>query len=56
MTRTYPNFTTVLDDYLQDPQFAVDFLLDALEEEDFDVFLLALQDIKKIHHKHPSDA
>lgn len=49
MTRTYPNFTTVLDDYLQDPQFAADFLSGALEEEDFDVFLLALKDIMRVH-------
>lgn len=49
MARVYPNFTSVLDDYLQDPQFAADFLSEALAEEDFDVFLLALKDIMRVH-------
>lgn len=49
MTHAHPNFTSVLDDYLKDPQFAADFLSEALAEEDFDVFLLALRDIMRVH-------
>jgi DNA-binding phage protein len=49
MTRKYPNFTSLLDDYLQDPPFAADFLLETLAEDDFDVFLLALKDVQRVH-------
>ncbi|HUD00956.1 MAG TPA: hypothetical protein VMR37_01390 [Rhabdochlamydiaceae bacterium] len=49
MTYTHPNFTSVLDDYLQDPQFSADFLSETLAEEDFDLFLLALKDIMRVY-------
>lgn len=49
MTKELRNFTTLLDEYLKEPQFAADFLTEALEEENFDVFLLSLKDIIRVH-------
>ena len=49
MTKELRNFTTLLDDYLKEPQFAADFLTEALEEENFDIFLLSLKDIIRVH-------
>ena len=49
MTDKHLNFTSLLDDYLKDPLFAADFLSEALAEEDFDVFLLSLKDVLRIH-------
>lgn len=42
-------FTDVLDRFLQDEQFAADFLSQALQEKDFDVFFLSIKDIVRVH-------
>lgn len=49
MTRSYRKFTDVLDTFLKDPQFAADFLTDALAEEDLNLFLVSLKDILRVH-------
>lgn len=42
-------FTQLLDQYLQDPTFAAEFLSEALEEDDFESFLLSLKDVVRVH-------
>ncbi|MCE5318961.1 MAG: helix-turn-helix domain-containing protein [Parachlamydia sp.] len=44
----YRNFTELLDEHLKDPDFAAEFLSQALEE-DFSTFLLSLKDVIRIH-------
>ncbi len=45
----YRKFIDFLDDYLKDEQVAADFLTHALEEEDFETFLLSLKDVVRVH-------
>jgi probable addiction module antidote protein len=49
MKKKYRKFTEVMDNLLQDPKFAADFLSEALEQEDFDTFLLSLKDVIRVH-------
>lgn len=49
MTKKLRKFTEILDDYLKDEKFAAEFLSQALEEEDFTVFLLSLKDVIRVH-------
>ena len=49
MSRKYRKYTEVLDEMLQDPQFAAEFLSDALQEEDFETFLMSLRDVVRVH-------
>ena len=49
MSKKYRKFTEVLDEMLQDPEFAADFLSEALEQEDFNTFLLSLKDVIRVH-------
>lgn len=42
-------FSDFLEEYLEDEQVAADFLTHALEEEDFETFLLSLKDVVKFH-------
>lgn len=45
----YRNFNDFLDEYLKDEQVAADFLSQALEEEDFETFILSLKDVIRVH-------
>jgi probable addiction module antidote protein len=38
-----------LDEHLKDEEFAAEFLSQALEEEDFSVFLMSLKDVMRMH-------
>jgi probable addiction module antidote protein len=49
MTKKYRKFTQLLDEYLKDEKFAAEFLSQALEEEDFNTFLLSLKDVIRVH-------
>ncbi|MFC2049305.1 addiction module antidote protein [Chlamydiota bacterium] len=49
MSRKFRKFTELLDEYLQDEEFAAEFLSQALEEEDFSTFLLSLKDVIRVH-------
>jgi len=44
-------FNDLLDEYLQDPEFATSFLNQALEDEDIEAFKLSLKDIIKVRGK-----
>ncbi|NJP11535.1 MAG: hypothetical protein HC866_20385 [Leptolyngbyaceae cyanobacterium RU_5_1] len=44
MTRSVP-FSTVLNDYLKDPEKAIAYLQSALEEGDTELFLVTLRDV-----------
>lgn len=48
MTEIYRNFTNLLDDFLKDHQFAADFLIEALDEDDIRVFLMSLKDVVSV--------
>ena len=48
--RKHHNFTSILDEYLQDPHFAANFLSEALAEGDFDLFFLALKDVMRAYN------
>jgi probable addiction module antidote protein len=41
----YKKFTELLDEYLQDDDFAAEFLSQALEEDNFSSFLMSLKDL-----------
>jgi probable addiction module antidote protein len=45
----YRKFTELLDEHLKDPDFAAEFLSQALEEENFSTFLLSLKDVIRVH-------
>ncbi len=45
----FRKFTEVLDEFLQDEQFAADFLSQSLEEGDFATFLVSLKDVIRVH-------
>ncbi len=47
--KRYRNFNELLDEYLKDPRFAAEFLSEALEQEDFETFLLSLRDVIRVH-------
>lgn len=49
MKRRHRKFTEVMDEFLKDPGFAAEFLSDALEQEDFNTFLLSLKDVIRVH-------
>lgn len=49
MTRSYRTFTSLLDDFLKNPQFAADFLSESLAERDFATFLMSLKDVIRVH-------
>jgi len=43
------SLTELLDEYLQNPEFAVSFLNQALADEDVEAFSLSLKDIIRVH-------
>lgn len=45
----YRKFTELLDEHLKDEEFAAEFLSQALDEEDFSVFLTTLKDVIRVH-------
>lgn len=45
----YRKFTDLLDEMLKDPQFAAEFLLQTLEEEDVETFLMSLRDVERVY-------
>ncbi len=49
MSRKHRKFEELLDEFLEDPQFAADFLSDALQHEDVETFLMSLRDIVRVH-------
>ena len=49
MKKKYRKFTELMDEMLQNPKYAADFLSEALEQEDFKTFLLALKDVIRAH-------
>lgn len=49
MSRGHRKFQELLDEFLEDPQFAADFLSDALQHEDVETFLMSLRDIVRVH-------
>lgn len=49
MKKKYRKFTELMDEMLEDPEFAAEFLSDALEHEDFQTFLLSLKDVIRVH-------
>jgi len=49
MSKKYRKFTQLMDEMLQDPEFAAEFLSEALEYEDFQTFLLSLKDVIRVH-------
>lgn len=49
MKAKYRKFTEMMDEMLQNPDFAAEFLSDALEQEDFNTFLLSLKDVIRVH-------
>lgn len=46
--KKFRKFTELLDEYLRDKELAAEFLSQALEEEDFDTFLLSLKDVIRV--------
>ena len=47
--KKHRKFTELLDEYLQDKEFAAEFLSQSLKEEDFSTFLLSLKDVIRVH-------
>lgn len=49
MKNKYRSVDELLDDYLQNPEFAVSFLNHALADEDIEAFKLSLKDVIRVH-------
>lgn len=45
------SFEELLEEYLENPEFAMSFLNQALADEDFEAFKLSLKDIIRVHGK-----
>jgi probable addiction module antidote protein len=45
----YRSFTELLDEYLDNPKFAMSFLNQALADEDIEAFTLSLKDIMRVY-------
>ena len=46
--KTYESYTAFLQDRLKDPELAMAYLNEALQDEDKNVFLLALKDVLEL--------
>lgn len=51
MTAKFRSFEELLDEYLENPEFAMSFLNQALADEDVEAFKLSLRDIIRVHGK-----
>jgi len=51
MKNKYRSIDDLLEEYLQDPEFAMSFLNQALADEDIDALKLSLKDIIRVHGK-----
>lgn len=51
MKPKYRSFEELLDEYLENPEFAMSFLNQALADEDVEAFKLSLKDIIRVHGK-----
>lgn len=51
MKTKFRSFSELLDEYLEDPEFATSFLNQALADEDMEAFKLSLTDIIRAHGK-----
>jgi len=51
MKNKFRTIDDLLEEYLQDPQFALSFLNQALADEDVEAFQLSLKDIIRVHGK-----
>ncbi len=49
MKNKYRSIDDLLEDYLHDPEFAMSFLNQALEDEDVDALKVSLKDIIRVH-------
>lgn len=49
MKKNFRSFEELLDEYLENPEFAVSFLNQALEDEDIEAFQLSLKDVIRVH-------
>lgn len=47
--KNFRSFDDLLDEHLQDKEFAAEFLAYALENEDFETFLTCLKDVMRVH-------
>jgi probable addiction module antidote protein len=45
----YPKFDDILDEFLEDPNFAAGFLTESLKDGNLTVFLTALEDVIRVH-------
>lgn len=51
MKNKFRSIDQLLDEYLQNPKFALSFLNQALADEDIEAFKLSLKDIIRVHGK-----
>src|SRR5580692_10980966 len=51
MSNKFRSFEELLDEYLENPKFAMSFLNQALADEDVEAFKLSLKDIIRVHGK-----
>lgn len=49
MKNKYRSIDDLLEEYLHDPEFAISFLNQALEDEDVDALKMSLKDIIRVH-------
>lgn len=49
MKNKYRSIDQLLDEYLQNPEFAISFLNQALLDEDIEAFKLSLKDVIRVH-------
>lgn len=51
MSTKFRSFEELLEEYLENPEFAMSFLNQALADEDIEAFKLSLKDIIRVHGK-----
>lgn len=51
MSTKFRSFEELLEEYLENPEFAMSFLNQALADEDVEAFNLSLKDIIRVHGK-----
>lgn len=51
MSANFRSFEELLEEYLENPEFAMSFLNQALADEDIEAFQLSLKDIIRVHGK-----
>ncbi len=49
MSREYRDFENLLDELLEDPNYAADYLSEALRLDDVETFLMSLKEVVRVH-------